>query len=67
MKKQLRKKSQHKTIFLGTADAQLAEHVRLLHKELSWCLSHLSAIYDIIKPEDAPEIEDPNQLKLFEN
>ena len=64
MQRKKRSKSQVKKVKLESGKEQLAEHVRLLYKELRWITSHIASIYDIIKPEDAPELVDPNQLKL---
>lgn len=42
---------------------EVAEHVRKAYKELRWA----AAIYELIRPEDAPPLVDPNQLKLFDD
>lgn len=44
-----------------------AEHLRLVYKELRWAANHITALHDILRPEEEPPIEDPNQLKLFED
>lgn len=44
-----------------------AEHLRLVYKELRWAANHIAALHDILRPEEEPPIEDPNQLKLFED
>lgn len=67
MERTINRKSQVKKVPLKSGQEQAAEHVRLLYKELRWATGHLAAIYDIIKPADAPELVDPNQLKLFQN
>lgn len=66
MKREINRKSQHKVVHLDTASEQVAEHVRLMYKQMAWAVAHMRAIYDIIKPVDAPELIDPNQLKLFD-
>ena len=45
----------------------IAEHLRLVFKELRWAANHIAAIHDIMRPEEEPPIEDPNQLKLFDD
>jgi hypothetical protein len=45
----------------------VAEHLRLVYKELRWAANHIAALHDIMRPEEEPSIEDPNQLKLFED
>jgi hypothetical protein len=46
---------------------QLAEEVRLLYRHLYWAAGHAVKIYNIIKPDDKPDIEiDKNQLSLFD-
>lgn len=45
----------------------VAEEVRLMHKEIGWALGHLANIYAMIRTDDNPPIEDPNQLKLFQD
>lgn len=44
----------------------LAEEVRLIHKELGWVVKHLANIYEQVKTEENLPIDDPNQLKLFQ-
>lgn len=44
---------------------QVAEHVRRAYKELRWASNNIAAIYEMIRPKDMPPIDDPNQLKLF--
>lgn len=44
----------------------VANEVRLLHKEVKWALQHIANIYEAIKLPDQEPIEDPNQLKLFD-
>lgn len=67
MERKINRKSQAKTVKLDTPEAQKAEHMRLLHKHLLWAAEHTAAIYNLIKPADAPDINDPNQLKLFDD
>jgi hypothetical protein len=67
MERKINRKSQVRKVVLESGQEQLAEHVRLLHKELRWATGHLAAIYDIIKPADAPKLVDPNQIKLFQD
>ena len=43
----------------------IAEYLRLAHKELRWVAKNIAAVHDLMRPEDVPAIEDPNQLKLF--
>lgn len=43
----------------------IAEEVRLIHKEMGWVNGHVANIYAMIRTDDNPPIEDPNQLKLF--
>ena len=43
----------------------VAEHVRKAYKELRWAAANTAAIYEIIRPAEMPALEDPNQLKLF--
>lgn len=38
-----------------------------MHKEIGWALGHLANIYAMIRTDDNPPIEDPNQLKLFQD
>lgn len=45
----------------------IAEHLRLVYKELRWAANHIAALHDIMRPEEEPPIEDPNQLKLFDD
>lgn len=45
---------------------EVAEHLRLVYKELRWAANHIAALHDIMRPEEEPPIEDPNQLKLFD-
>ena len=67
MKREINRRSQHKTIQLESGQEQMAEHLRLAHRHALWMAAHMKAMYDLIKPADAPEIEDPNQLKLFDD
>ena len=48
---------------------KVAEHVRLMAKELAWCVKHLQGIYNIIRTDEQPEVEDvdPAQLSLFDD
>lgn len=46
---------------------QVADHVRRAYKELRWAANNMAAIYEMIRPKDMPPIEDPNQLKLFDD
>lgn len=43
----------------------IAEELRLIHKEFGWANRHIANIYAMIRTEDTPPLEDPNQLKLF--
>ena len=43
----------------------VAEHLRLVYKELRWAAKHIAALHEIMRPNDEQPIEDPNQLKLF--
>lgn len=45
----------------------MSEHLRLVYKELRWAANHIAAIHEIMRPEEEPSIEDPNQLKLFKD
>lgn len=45
----------------------VAEEVRLIHKELGWVLKHLANLYAMLRSDDNPPLEDPSQLKLFED
>jgi hypothetical protein len=45
----------------------VAEFTRKAYKELRWAANNMAAIYELIRPADMPPIEDPNQLKLFED
>jgi len=45
----------------------VAEHVRKAYKELRWASANMAAIYEMIRPADMPALEDPNQLKLFDD
>lgn len=45
----------------------ISEHLRLVYKELRWAANHIAAIHDIMRPEEELPIEDPNQLKLFDD
>lgn len=67
MKRTINRRSQHKTILLESGQEQMAEHLRLAHRHALWMAAHMKAMYELIKPADAPEIEDPNQLKLFDD
>lgn len=49
------------------AQKSVAEHLRLVYKELRWAANHIAALHEIMRPEEEPPIEDPNQLKLFED
>lgn len=46
---------------------KVAEHVRLMAKELAWCVKHLQGIYNIIRTDEQPDVGyvDPAQLSLF--
>ena len=46
---------------------ELADHVRKAYKELRWAAANMAANYELIRPEDAPPLNDPNQLKLFDD
>jgi hypothetical protein len=45
-----------------------AEHLRLAIKQGRWSLAHWKKLYESLKPDTAPSIEDadPAQLSLFE-
>lgn len=43
----------------------IAKELRLVHKEFGWAIGHIANIYAMIRTEDTPPLEDPNQLKLF--
>lgn len=45
----------------------MAAYLRLAYKELRWAAKNMAAMHDLIRPEEEPPIEDPNQLKLFED
>jgi hypothetical protein len=49
------------------AQREISEHLRLVYKELRWAANHIAALHDIMRPEEEPSIEDPNQLKLFDD
>jgi len=49
------------------AQREISEHLRLVYKELRWAANHIAALQDIMRPEEEPPIEDPNQLKLFDD
>lgn len=44
---------------------QMADHLRRAFKELRWAANNLASLYELIRPADMPPIEDPNQLKMF--
>jgi len=44
---------------------QIAEHLRLAYKELRWAAKNIGIVHDLMRPDDEPPIDDPNQLKLF--
>lgn len=44
----------------------IAERIRLAVKELRWAALNLAAIYEAIRTEENLPLEDPNQLKLFD-
>lgn len=46
---------------------QIAEYLRKTHKELRWAAKNIAALHELMRPADEPPIEDPNQLKLFED
>lgn len=46
---------------------QVAEHLRRAYKELRWAANNIACIYELMRPEDAKPIDDPNQLNLFED
>ena len=46
---------------------EISEHLRLVYKELRWAANHIAALHDIMRPEEEPPIEDPHQLKLFDD
>lgn len=43
----------------------IAERIKVAAKELRWAAANLEEIYNMVKPENMSPIEDPNQLKLF--
>ena len=45
----------------------IAEELRLMHKELRWATAHLANIYKMLRTDDEPIEENPNQLNLFED
>ena len=47
--------------------AEMAEHTRLAYFHLLWAANHLKAVYYAVKPPEAEPIEDPRQLKMFED
>lgn len=49
------------------AQREISEHLRLVYKELRWAANHIAALHDIMRPEEEPPIENPNQLKLFDD
>ena len=67
MKRKINRRSQVREFVLESGQEQVAEHLRLAHRHALWMAAHMKAMYDLIKPADAPEIEDPNQLKLFDD
>lgn len=47
---------------------ELAENIRISAKQLRWAASNLAAVYNLIKPDDRPPLEeDPHQTKLFDD
>lgn len=46
---------------------EISKHLRLVYKELRWAANHIAALHDIMRPEEETPIEDPNQLKLFDD
>lgn len=48
-------------------DRYIAEKLRLVCKEVGWALQNLKQIYECVKPADMNSIEDPAQLKLFDD
>lgn len=47
---------------------KLAELVRIMHKELGWVVKNLAKVYDMLRTESSPALEDeidPRQLSLF--
>lgn len=45
----------------------IAEHLRLAYREPRWAANNLAALYELLRPADMPPVEDPNQLKLFDD
>ena len=43
---------------------QIANRVRLVAKELLWASKNLQAIYEAIRTDEDPPLEDPNQTKM---
>lgn len=43
----------------------VAEYLRKTYKQLRWAANNIAAVYELLRPVDMPPIEDPNQLKLF--
>lgn len=46
---------------------QIADCLRKTHKELRWAAQNIAAIHEMMRPADEPPIEDPMQLKLFDD
>lgn len=45
----------------------MAEHLRKAYKELRWAADNIAKIYEMVRPDNMQPIEDPKQLKLFED
>ena len=43
----------------------MAEELRLMHKEMRWVAAHFANLYNMLRTDDEPIDEDPQQLKLF--
>jgi len=46
---------------------EMAERIRKAAKELMWAGQNLAKVYEMIRPVDMPPMEDPNQLKMFDD
>lgn len=45
----------------------IAEELRLMHKEMRWVAAHIANLYKMLRTDDEPIEENPNQLTLFED
>ena len=46
---------------------KMAEELRLMHKEMRWVAAHIANLYNMLRTDDEPIEENPNQLTLFED